>query len=491
MNRIRYTPCVLAAILLFANLADGQTTCTASAVPQTTRTEGNTELLGDVVLACTGGVPTPAGGAVPQINLSVVLSTDATSKVTASTPGGDFTETLLLVDEPNHTLPSSSVSHPLLNCGQTGAPDSGTSGPGVCQIVSTGNPQQTYDGTPNRSGSVDCTASPHYGCGRPNAFQGRTAGRSNNVVEFLGVPFDPPGSGPQRILRITNLRGNAASLASGISHSISIDLQQTGSPSLTIAPSNLGVAFVEDGLTASMSSPGVVTVTEGFASAWKSRNVAFTLANAAFSAGLWRYNGSTNYPLQIAQNVPGVSFNNEDVFQWQNNNPNGPPSPNPPPGFGTGTISNLKYPLGSLSYGGVNTGIAGAGVSDAGTRIALSFSAPGETITIPSVVYLHPVGSPSTTSGVMVLTKTDANGAGPFTPEPNIAFHNSGLAVYEVLYSDPLDVEYADIASIVTGNSHAGLVSVSFAPFYAATSHPEPTAIPRFNLTGPSLGLGK
>jgi hypothetical protein len=492
--------------ILWASLAtaSAQTTCTASsAVPLLARSEGNTELVGDIVLVCTGGLPTPAGAPVPQINLTVVLNTNVTSLVTEAPTSGDFSEALLLVDEPNRAIPPSAVlpSNTLLNCGQTGAPDNGPSGPGVCEIISTGNPAQTYDGTPNVMGTTNCVmvgAVPQYPCGRPNAFQGRLGASVDNVIQFLGIPFDPPAAGSQRILRITNLRANAAALGSGGPHSINVDVQETGSTSFTITPSVLTVAFSFDGLVASVSSPGVVRVTEGFASAWKDRNVAFTLANAVFSAGAWNYAGTTNYPTQAAQNVPGVFYNTEDGFQWQNNGANAPPSPDPPPGFGTGVTTNLNYPLGSVGYGGVNTGISGDGVSSAGTRIALSFFAFGETVTIPPLVYLHPVSSPSTTSGVMVLTSTDPAGAGAFTPGASTTIHNIGTAVYEVLYANPFVNEYADIPCAVSGPLHFALAYVSFAPFYTVPgarfatptpAHPTPTAIPRFDLDGALLWL--
>jgi hypothetical protein len=51
--------------------------------------------------------------------------------------------------------------------------------------------------------------------------------------------------------------------------------------------------------------------------------------------------------------VPGVLYNTEDGYQWQNNGANAPPIGYEIGGFTT----NLKYPLNSVAYGGVNTGI--------------------------------------------------------------------------------------------------------------------------------------
>src|SRR5258706_2124039 len=72
--------------------------CIANAgVPPTVRSEGLTELAGDVVLKCTGGSPTPLGLPVPTTNLRLTLNTPVTN---AHTLDGT-TDALLLIDEPN------------------------------------------------------------------------------------------------------------------------------------------------------------------------------------------------------------------------------------------------------------------------------------------------------------------------------------------------------------------------------------------------------
>lgn len=118
-------------------------TCQANAgVPPFAAAEGYAELLGDFILICTGGVPTEAGSSVPPVDISLSLNSNLTSRELEAIPGGGhFSEALLLVDEPN-TLSS---GHGILNCGQTGAPDTGPSGPGVCSIVNTGNPSQSLE----------------------------------------------------------------------------------------------------------------------------------------------------------------------------------------------------------------------------------------------------------------------------------------------------------------------------------------------------------
>jgi hypothetical protein len=431
---------------------------------------------------------------VPQINLTVFLNTNETSLVTEHNPAGvDFSEALLLVDEPNLGGVNGPPATPLLNCGNIGAPDNGILGPGVCDIISTGNPAETYDGTQFGTSS-NCSVIgatfvglPNYGCGRPNAFQGRPSSSGDNVVNFLGVPFDPPAAGGTRILRITNLRANAAALGGGGPHAINVVLAEAGSTSFTITPTTLTVAFSVDGLEAS-ALPGFVHLQEGFASAWEYKNIAFALANATPGVVPYPYIfGDTNYPADAAQNIPGLFYNTEGGFQWQNNGVNAPPSPNPPPGYGAGIATTGNFPLFSAGYGGLNTGISGDGVASAGTRIAMFFAALGETVTVPNVVYLHPVGSPGITSGVIVATLTDPNGAGAFTAVlgPTSTIHNFGKVVYEVLYSNPFVNEYADVPVSVSGPSHEAAVVALLAPFYLGgnarfatptTARPTPTA---------------
>jgi hypothetical protein len=73
-----------------AQVSGGAFTCVANAaVPPLVRTEGLTELAGDLVLVCTGGTQIPAGTAIPQANFSLYVNTLVTSRVlgTVQAPG--------------------------------------------------------------------------------------------------------------------------------------------------------------------------------------------------------------------------------------------------------------------------------------------------------------------------------------------------------------------------------------------------------------------
>jgi hypothetical protein len=495
MKKLRRESRFLAATILLAAVGLpglAQVNCTASAsVTPIVRVEGNAEPVGDLVLICTGGMPTLLGNAVPQVNFALFLNTNISSHVTQNAPSIDFSEALVLVDEPNSLV--NPPQRPLLNCGNNGAPDNGV-GPGVCLIISNGNPLQTNDGTGNVSGGTPCDgvgldpAPNSYGCGRPNAFQGQMPPSQSNLLVFPGVPFDPPGAGT-RIFRFTNVRVDPALF--GGPNPVLAEISVSGELAITITNPEQTVGFAQTGLIASIGSPGVVHVEEGFGNAFKDRNVAFTLLNATFGGVSYTYNGGTAYPPQDAQNVPGVIYNDEDMFQWQNSALNAPPSPNPPLGYGGGPVANIGNSLASLGFGGVNTNIDVSGSASAGTRIALTFTKVpgGATVTVPSMVFLRHVSGPPTNSGVMVLTTTDAAGAGPFTAGASTTIPDGGTAVYEVLYADPNAIEFADIPVVVNHPGKGTQVAVSFAPFYSTpgagfatptAAHPTPVAVPRF-----------
>jgi hypothetical protein len=500
-SRSRFTWCALLLVVGLAASALAQPSpmlCGTSANNPLLREEGYTEPVGDLFIVCTGGVPTAPGDVVPAADFTVFFNnTRITSKVTATAASNTllFTESLLLVDEPNTNL---GTQHPILNCGQTGAPDDGPAGPGVCSITSTGDPTATYDGT----------------TGHPNVFQARVEDSVYfSSIKFVGVPVDPPGTGNVRYFRITNLRANATAFTGcsmttlcTISATVSATLPGNTDPFI----GNVQAGTILPGLvtqisnTPNLRTPATVRITEGFPSAWRARNISFVVGDRSTpgNAPNGSYDGGTNYPDDIAQNVPNALYSTEGGLQWQNDSANGPPSPNPP-GFYNGTVLDLGNPLDSMALGELNTGINGAGTVNSGTRVSLSFSSipGGYAVQVPTVIYLHSTSDSTANSGVMVLTNTDTSGAGPYNPvvgTNGASMVSGGLAVYEVLYADVNAIEYANIPCTLTYNGgpygpepKTGVsVTVSLAPFYATGSGADqptpnvqfasPTTVPRF-----------
>ena len=83
-------------------------TCVANAgVPPIVRSEGVTELVGDLILNCQGGTPTPAGVNIPLSNIQIFLNTNITSRLLNS---GNLSEATMLIDEPYPRSPDFMVT---------------------------------------------------------------------------------------------------------------------------------------------------------------------------------------------------------------------------------------------------------------------------------------------------------------------------------------------------------------------------------------------
>src|SRR5262249_51216129 len=70
---------------------------TTVGTPLQLRSEGFTELVGDILINCTGGTPVGAGMTIPLTNITLTLNTQVTSQPLGS---GNLSEALLLIDEP-------------------------------------------------------------------------------------------------------------------------------------------------------------------------------------------------------------------------------------------------------------------------------------------------------------------------------------------------------------------------------------------------------
>jgi len=519
-----FRKCLLAFALvaLLASLASAQNPalqCTFNAsVTPTVRSEGLTELMGDIVLNCTGGTPTALGNPVPQANITVNLTVPVTSRVVKSVGGGAyFTEVLLLVDEPHST---SNVTYPntgtVPNAGvaasdpgkvQLSQCDAVNANVGICSMLGTGNGLGTYD--PRNNGMGAATIYNNQAV-RPNVFQARV-GASNYQVTFFGVPIDPPGTAGSRIIRITNLRGNATIL--GVSTGV---VPSTITAYLSVNPPNLlplnnpqqTVAYVGKGLSTSvvdgsMTAPvkfvqcvdanldlaksrtkklgttvpqdGTqfkVRYDEGFASAWKEKNIYEHLQNAGsmvISADRKTLTGITaaNYATtanETNQDVPGSNYFSESGFEVGAATYPGVT----PAGFG---------PYETASW--VNTvwtdqgrGQQKIGTANQGTRLMAQFASvpTGVILYTPTILPLTVPANSSFVSGFAVLVSTDASGAGDYsaisgTTADTVAgtgvfsqavVPSSGIVVYEILYDDPFNIERMEIPVTVAFIADAG-----------------------------------
>jgi hypothetical protein len=193
----------------FAQAVTPVSCAVASPSPTLVRLNGASELAGDVVATCTGGDPSVAS----LVNITLFLNVDATPRITNTSTSE--TETLLLIDEPQASLPNSSNGCPY-----------------VGQVL----------------GTLGGAA-----CGNGNVFQG-TVTNLNNILQWLGVPFVPPGAGT-RVLRFSNIRGDAALLGAPPANVMQAVIAVAGSLSVSVTGTPVDIAFADPGLKFTTATP--------------------------------------------------------------------------------------------------------------------------------------------------------------------------------------------------------------------------------------------
>jgi hypothetical protein len=489
---------VLAVLALFVGLAGAQSqeTCSTQVTSSTPlRGEGFTELTGDIVVTCIGGVAPAPASAIPLVNFTVFYNTLVTSRLLPVPSGSvgqsssNTSEALLLIDEPGSGLGTYGAglnqtlcTTPLIGC----QANVGTTGVTLGQAVTT------------TAGSTTPA---------PNVYQGVVNG---NSVTFFGVPALPPTTaGTQRVYRITNVRVNAQPLAGGSASGASpvqASVVISGFASLPISNPAPIVGFVSNGLTASAGSASgknqcstqtkqtinTLTFTENFGTAFKTR------VNASLASQNLSYYGQGNGTTPPPQNTPGGIYNSE---------------------------SDFVYPIvGNGSSGQV------AGLADFGTRLKATFNnIPAgahifvSTVNVNNDAYYVPApaipggsAANSNTAGTyigyaqlisvgssesisdgsnggfanLVIPSTDTGPNGGNVPIAEVSISNgTGAAVWEVVNTNPNTTEsfkfsvYISYTAAVATNSPlpgTSTVSLSFAPTATSGAASSSLPIPRF-----------
>jgi len=513
---------VLAVFALFAGLASAQVAdnsatgggpfqCNAAVVPPNLRAEGMTELVGDIVLTCTGGGSPALNSAtpLPTAQVTVSLGANVTSRLLtyatvnpSAITATNTSEALLLIDEPGaatvQVLQAGVYGNAATNapgfgpnatqylCGAAAANTPGTpsslvgAGPGGCVEYAS----EAADGD-----FVMSTTSAIPGLPAPNMFAGVV--QANQVV-FYGIPIMPPSStGSARIFRITNLRVNANTLAGGglagttaVVASIAIN----GTTSVLVNNNVPTVGYIQSGLSSASTGIRNTSNTGGGsapnfnqcnnASVGTSPNLAILrfadTFGTAFKTRVAPMASSTAFAGNVLQNVPGFIYNSES-------------------GFVTNLISGA-------------TNSAWAGLSDYGTRLKAVFNNVPANVTIyvttSNVVNLFQAAAtapayPSTAPyAQLVLTETASDGAGgsagtPPVVTPTNYVQTAGLvnligyapatmvapgqyeAVWEVMNTNTATLENFDFGVYVAYNATASspvptttpaTVTLSYAP---------------------------
>ncbi|MGA2271887.1 MAG: hypothetical protein ABSH44_25780 [Bryobacteraceae bacterium] len=472
MNSRRWIT-ALAVLALFAGLASAQVAdstavagvfqCSASLVAPPLRAEGLTELVGDIVLTCTGGAPpgiagVPAVGSttpLPTANFTVSFSTYVTSRLLNYTQtlqtAANTSEALLLIDEPGSGLPVAPPGAAGFGpeaaqtlCGTSGAPYSlvGAGIGGCVEYV-----QQASEGDFVMSSS-STTAVP-----AANVFAGVV---NVNQVTFYGIPILRPAlAGVARVFRMTNLRVNANTLPPGTT-SVWMSISISGSTSMPVNQPVQVAGFPQPGFTFQVRTPdnSAVLTTPDFSGC---------VAGAACPYGILRFseNFGTAAKLRTVvspQNVPGAVYNTESGFF------------NP------------------------DLGLSTAGLADFATRLKASFQS------VPAKVHVW-VGT-SALDGSAALTKIEGAPFSAVTPTANYSGFGavqldtstgSAIAVWEVTstvaqFDFPVwivfDSHVTPAALSIAGNAAPNQDNGAFPMPDGGTAQDATYPVPRFTSSG-------
>jgi len=502
--------------LVFTGVASAQVTgqsspmtCTAgTAVPPQLRTEGYTELVGDITLTCGGGSNPQVGQLIPQANIVVNLQGTITSRLI-----GGGSEALLLIDEP----------------GATGLGGLGPTEPQfLCNTPATGC--QAYVGT--IGGSLAPVTASGGAVYAQNVFQGVTQG---SQVTFFGVPILAPVTAQtSRIYRITNLRVNANGITGGGSGFQSV-LAQISFNNVQVSVTNptVTVGYIQQSLAGSFLNSSDKTITtdneyqclpvtdklvailrysELFGTAFKTR-VNPSTPPGPNSYGAAPISTVSGYPPAL-QNIPGAIYNSESGFIS---------------GFGGGTTPGpLQGTVGGTTYT--------AGLADYGTRLKAVFSniptgvsvyvsavnliGATQTGGLPSTQGTSPAGATSAEYALLVSSEAGIDSpipvqggtasmipniggaAGPATVQWQLPVSSTGtsLAVWEVVQTLPNTIENYDFGVYITFPANitptSGIsATLSYAPTptapftaSAAGQASNSLTIPRFAISTASSG---
>jgi hypothetical protein len=527
----------LAVLALFAGLASAQILsstagtgpfqCTASvAVPPVLRAEGLTELVGDIVLTCTGGpTPVPSTTPIPTANITVSFGTTVTSRLlnynTSSTPSSvtspNTSEALLMIDEPQSGL----------QVGPWGSAGPQNIGPGALQnLCVNGQPASLMGagagGCPQYVVQVGTSPDQDYAMSStPTTYSAPAnvyAGVVNsNQVTFFGIPILPPTSANvSRIYRMTNIRIDANTFLSSANVSpgtfqVQASISISGSTSMPIYTPVQIAGFVQTGLTTSVknvttnfsqcgsqtTSPvAVLQFSENFGTAFKTRVAPLGLGTPPSGGQAQNLTG---------QNTPGAIYNSESGFIFS-------------PLVGSGTALNATAGLADYGtrlkavFNNIPTGVRifvsttnvvniNGVVPGLGSSPALMPSGTSTTSFAQLVVSeTAPEGSVVPTSGYTYATGgvTALNGYAEIAVNPST---NSATAVWEVMNTNPATNETFSFGvwttyvaggtpAIVTPPPTLGTpvtVNMSFAPISTGTAASSTLTLPRFADTS---GLG-
>jgi hypothetical protein len=458
--------------------------CNATAGnPHIVRQEGVAELVGDLILNCTGGAFTPAGTVIGPgssvnsgTNVQINLNTNVTSRLTSASPFSPNSEAILAIDEPfpspgnGPAFPTGATPVPGAATTQLGCVADGTSP--CLDVVSLGwgfGNSGTYNGSP----------------GHPNMFQGIVNFGNPYQINWQGVPIDAPGTTITRIIRITNVRANACNLSGNstslLPQTITELIGVSGSTTIIINNPLQTVALAEKGLFGSVNfgfgptglqqCNSVNTYLIGVFPSFSTSGASITLvAQEGFAAA---FKGPVFFQgLEGAgQNVLGTSYNTESGYI---------------PGCTSERIA-FSYCVSGFDQSGRAIGLA-----DTGTEITYTLTGVGNGVNLFAPSFVNLFGPTGPTSGEAFLVT--AGGTSDYNPPaitsvltPITVSGGSASITYQIFDPDPNIVESLDVSVVVAYQNTSSVLpatgttsaSINFAPL---STNPSAAAgpIPRF-----------
>ena len=406
------------------------------------RSEGITELVGDMVLNCVGGIPTAPGQPIPQVNIQVFLNTSLTSRLlTTSTTGPQYSEALLILDEP---LPGAQFA---CNPGGGSTVCSGYgnglgTGPGPNSASLVGY----YGGGTIGSTVTGCTTStffPNCSGNNRNVFQGLQT--ASNSVTFLAVPIDPPGTSGSRVVRITNVRGNANALGVAGANATPTPIVETISPTppqfFPVSNPSQTVAFIQRGMTFGVFTNATGTSAATSTTLQQCDNSRATSSGANFNTSVLTLRYTENFATAFKKRFFGddnVTFQSSPLANGGLQNDLRVGTYNTESGF---VNPALSLPSGN-NASNTTTPPGTAGLADWGTRLKAVFNniPNGVSIFVDSTSIQLPTTIPDraqlTASETGAFSAVGGSASNPGGGAQLTVTNNSATAVWEVLQSD-------------------------------------------------------
>jgi len=445
---------------------------TAAGTPEL-RPEGYTELVGDIVITCTGGPNYVVGSQIPTTNITVYMvpGVPITSRFLSSNGASDA---LLIIDEAGSNI-------------ATGA--TGAFGPRAPQVLCTTAQQQTvggsacpaFVGTDTSGAYVTGVTSVGGTTAAANVYQGKIGDFGPQTVTFYAVPVLPPATaGVTRTFRITNVR---VPIPGGLlSGTLQAFISTSPSTVLPLSATAINIGVVGRPMSAAVGSvttfqqcvpqvlakAATITFTEGFATAFKTRVVPGGASNgtAAGTNTAWAAE-QINTAAPSNQNIPGGLYG----------------------GFAQNSESGFIF-------SGLNNGTYTAGLADFGTRLkAVFYNVPagltlyvsnGATNAVPS-----PIGGTSLNPYAVLV----ATGTGTENVTDGVGFSDAkvvgGLPIPHFVALSPDSAgRYTAIWEVTNSNPSATDVltfdvAVSYTAASATTTNPYGTPITDLPLGAP------